>query len=148
MKMKRKLILSLLAMLLPISAWCADGDTFEYTPDGSNVKFYFRILSESEKTIELYRDGSRAAVVNAEYEYGDVGTSISVPSSVDYNSTIYALAKIGDSAFELCQMTTVILPEGVKVIGRGAFENCHMLTTINLPSSLISIESGAFYGCI
>ena len=31
MKMKRKLILSLLAMLLPISAWCADGDKFSVT---------------------------------------------------------------------------------------------------------------------
>ena len=78
MKMKRKLILSLLAMLLPISAWCADGDTFEYT--SGNTKFYFRVISEDSKTVELYRGWQSAAVVNALNEFGDLDNSITVPS--------------------------------------------------------------------
>ncbi len=49
---------------------------------------------------------------------------------------------IGDSS-----VTKVIIPEGVEKIGAYAFANLTALTEIVLPSTLTSIEYGAFYGC-
>lgn len=41
----------------------------------------------------------------------------------------------------------VVIPEGVKMISEGAFENCDKITEIVLPDSLEKIEIGAFRGC-
>ncbi len=49
---------------------------------------------------------------------------------------------IGESS-----ITKVILPEGIKKIGAYAFANLTALEEIVLPSTLESIEYGAFYGC-
>ena len=44
-------------------------------------------------------------------------------------------------------LSKVVLPNGVKRIGRQAFFNCKNLEEITLPSSVESIEDGAFNGC-
>lgn len=49
---------------------------------------------------------------------------------------------IGDST-----ITKVVIPEGVKKIGAYAFANLTALEEVVLPSTLESIEYGAFYGC-
>ncbi len=41
----------------------------------------------------------------------------------------------------------VVFPEGVKVIGNNAFENCINLEEVELPNSLQSIGSEAFINC-
>ena len=41
----------------------------------------------------------------------------------------------------------VVLPEGVKTIGVGAFSKCKTLEGINLPDTLTKIEDEAFLGC-
>ena len=49
---------------------------------------------------------------------------------------------IGDST-----ITKVVLPEGIKKIGAYAFANLTALEEIVLPSTLMEIDYGAFYGC-
>lgn len=44
-------------------------------------------------------------------------------------------------------LTTVILPEGVEVIGTSAFENCTSLESINFPEGLTLINKYAFKEC-
>lgn len=44
-------------------------------------------------------------------------------------------------------LETVIIPEGIRVIGDRAFYNCRGLRTVNLPNSLIEIGTQAFQGC-
>ena len=44
-----------------------------------------------------------------------------------------------------CSSTTI--PNGVEVIGSGAFAECEGLKTIVLPNSIIKIDHGAFYKC-
>lgn len=44
--------------------------------------------------------------------------------------------------------TDIIIPEGVKSIGKYAFYNCHSLENIMIPDSITNIGSGAFSGCI
>ena len=47
-------------------------------------------------------------------------------------------------------VTTVIIPEGegVKTIGRGAFESCSGIRFVTFPKSLIKVDYYAFFGCI
>ncbi len=44
-------------------------------------------------------------------------------------------------------LETVVIPEGVTSVGRGAFGNCTSLRSVSLPASLETIEENAFAGC-
>jgi len=60
-----------------------------------------------------------------------------------------ALTTIGGSAFTDCtNLTSVYLPSGIISIGSRAFYNCSSITSITLPSSLTTLGEYAFYGCI
>lgn len=45
-----------------------------------------------------------------------------------------------------CESGSLVLPEGVESIGQSAFYGCEGITSVTLPASLTSIESGAFSG--
>ena len=64
-------------------------------------------------------------------------TSIEIPSTVRV---------IEDDAFEAARIVSVSLPEGLTTIG-AAFNQCGLLTTVHLPSTLHTIAGAAFYGC-
>ena len=58
------------------------------------------------------------------------------------------LNEIPDYAFYGCtEMTTIVLPEGIKRIGREAFAGCESLTEIVIPDSVTKIDTKAFAGC-
>ncbi len=56
---------------------------------------------------------------------------------------------IGNSAFGSARrhLTSIVIPEGVRMIDHGAFRECQKLENIVLPNSLEIIESCAFDGC-
>lgn len=60
-----------------------------------------------------------------------------------------SLTNIGEYIFSGNSYNTtlkdVILPQNAKIIGKQAFKDCRSLEIVNLPSSLITIESQAFY---
>ena len=60
---------------------------------------------------------------------------IAFPASLKY------IPYLGDNA-----VRKVTISEGVETIGVDAFFNSHKLTEITLPSTITSIESGAFSG--
>ena len=45
------------------------------------------------------------------------------------------------------EITTVIVAEGIRSIGKCSFYECTNLTSITLPSTLRTINAYAFYGC-
>ena len=65
-------------------------------------------------------------------------TAIRIPNSVKY---------VGFSSFAFTNITSVVIPEGVKTIGNSMFYGCTQLGKVVLPKSLTSIERYAFYGC-
>ena len=55
---------------------------------------------------------------------------------------------IGGDAFNYCEsLTTVSIPNSVTLIGDEAFADCHKLTTVNIPDSVKTIGNSAFYFC-
>lgn len=58
------------------------------------------------------------------------------------------LKSIGQSSFyRCCNLTEVIIPDGVTEIGMNAFEGCDSLINISIPASVTGIGMGAFYMC-
>lgn len=57
------------------------------------------------------------------------------------------LTEIADNTFSERNIRSVVVPEGVKVIGRRAFENCFELEEAYLPSTLKELGGYAFVDC-
>ncbi|MDR0585189.1 MAG: leucine-rich repeat domain-containing protein [Treponema sp.] len=60
------------------------------------------------------------------------------------------LTSIPDEMFKNCTapfLTSFIIPEGVKKIGRSAFYNCTSLTSVAIPDGVTTIGKEAFEGC-
>ena len=74
----------------------------------------------------------------------DGNSELSIPS--EYKGL--PVIAIGSHAFYQNEsITSITVPETVKVIENEAFHGCKSLTTINLPSSLESIGEYSFYAC-
>ena len=41
-----------------------------------------------------------------------------------------------------------VIPDGVEIIGKSAFENCTKLQSVVIPESVTKVEDGAFAGCV
>ncbi|OYP36717.1 hypothetical protein CIK90_09625 [Prevotella sp. P5-126] len=63
--------------------------------------------------------------------------------------TVYNGTKIiGDNAFYISKIESIISPNGLTCIGNAAFCGCANLKEIKLPDTLTEIGEGAFCGCI
>ncbi|MBE6651451.1 MAG: leucine-rich repeat domain-containing protein, partial [Ruminococcaceae bacterium] len=70
--------------------------------------------------------------------------SITIPSTIDG----HPVTSIGRYAFDDCDiLTSIIIPNSVTSIGRYAFNDCDSLEEITIPSSMTSIGEFAFSGC-
>ncbi len=65
-------------------------------------------------------------------------------ANLDYFNFVSAIDSISDSAFNGCKLTTLIIPEGIKIIESSAFANCKT-ETLTLPSTLEKVDDSAFY---
>ena len=55
---------------------------------------------------------------------------------------------IGEYAFCETKITSAILPDTLTVLGRGAFDECTLLTEIRLPDSLDTVPTDCFHKCM
>ena len=77
---------------------------------------------------------------------GKLSGVIDLSQPIPYKGQSWMVTEIGERAFQLEEITKVILPDGITKIGYKAFFKMPLLTTINFPTSLKIIESKAFYG--
>ena len=105
--------------------------------DFKSGDLYYNITSNVEPyTVELTRDG--------EYEL----TSVTIPSTVDYNGITYNVTSIGNDAFYDCSaLTSITIPNSVTSIGNYAFCNCYALTSVTIGDSVTNIGNSAFNNC-
>ena len=75
-------------------------------------------------------------------------TSVTVPSTVNYNGITYAVTSIGDYAFYNCSaLTSVTIGESVTNIRYSAFADCSSLTSVTIGESVTNIGNSAFSSC-
>ncbi len=65
--------------------------------------------------------------------------------SAFWTITVDGCEEIGNYAFNSASFETVIINEGTKTIGEGAFVACRDLVNVEMPETLESIGAGAFY---
>lgn len=74
---------------------------------------------------------------------GDDATHVVVPAEIDGNT----FEIVGEGAFLGKQVQSVSLPDGVVVLGAGAFQGCESLREVNFGSGLLEVKDMAFAGC-
>ncbi len=97
---------------------------------------------------DYYGSGSsRYAVVTNNYMTGYEG-DIVIPDTIEIDGDKYPVTAIGTYAFEYAHdLTSVTLPNTIKVIYGEAFHECYKLRSINLPEGLEQIMQDAFWDC-
>ncbi len=72
------------------------------------------------------------------YPAGKKGDTVTLP---------VGLEKIEDFAIEDAMLTHIVLPDGLKIIGNGAFKGCGKLKSISIPNKIREIYAGIINGC-
>lgn len=129
--MKQKLskteLLSFLLLSLLLSNYCLTANADYITAKGIN---YRKLI------------GKEVAVMSNSAYVGDV----EVPSTVTVNSGTYTVVSIEGGAFGPL-VTSVKLPNSIRIIYSNAFYGASNLTSINLPEALQEIGYRAFFNC-
>lgn len=107
----------------------------------------------------IYSDAFRGCRSLKKFVYNDNGISRKIQNRAFYECTSLvslslptSLNSIGDEAFSGCSsLTAVDIPEGVKLIEYGVFNNCKLLKKVVIPSTIQRIgnsyNTGAFQNC-
>ena len=119
-----------------------DGDIFtSNTIEG--VEMTFCIISESEKTCEVYGKYDSNGFLKPAFPDLE-GGKITIPSEANG----YKVIGVGHGAFNNCEiLDSVFIPNTVTYIGNEAFIGCKNLVSADLPERLSSIGDGAFSNC-
>lgn len=102
---------------------------------------------------KTYAELSKIAGFNVEEEVKKcLGDIVDIDASkcfkVSSGGKLYWDSSYAESVgVELSELTEYTIPDGVTIIGDGAFFNCSNLTSIVIPDSVTVIESDAFYNC-
>lgn len=118
----RRCIKVFLLALTVIALLCACGQKESPAED-----FLYEIV-DGEIVITGYRGTDRELVIPAEIENRPV-------------------TQIGEEAFYEYDLTSIVFPKHLQIIGKNAFADCDCLTEITFSDSVIRIDGGAFYDC-
>jgi hypothetical protein len=95
--------------------------------------------TEADFTVELTADFAGAVIKG----YTGTATQVRVPATIQG----MPVKEIGEAAFYNKRIISVIIPEGVTVIGKSAFENSGQLVSVTIPNSITIISDRAFSEC-
>jgi len=103
---------------------------------------------QSSNNNYLMTSDSTVTFIYKEENYYDYTGDVVIPATVTFGDQVFKVTAIGDGALEGCEyMTSVTIPTTVLSIGNNAFDACCGLTEVVIPESVISIGSQAFQGC-
>ena len=91
---------------------------------------------------ELDSLNNTAQVVEGHY-HGD----ITIPADVVFEGKTYSITSIGESAFRLASISSVVIGDNVTTIGKRAFYDCHVLKSVTIGKGVTTIGELAFYEC-
>lgn len=119
---------------------------------GLSVKDSVLVIGSDVKEIPAYKyadrsdikmvDASKAVQLKEIGEYAFVGCSNL--ESILLPNGVYM---IGEGAFRDCGLTKIVLPESLKAVPRYAFRGCEKLANVKFPANLEDIGSHSFVYC-
>ena len=125
-------LLALLALLVPFSGLMAQAT---YTTTINHVIYQMRAGSSS------------CSVIGNNGASGDVV----IPATVEYEGNTWQVGSIEAEAFQNGQLTSIAIPDGVRYIGKRAFNECFNLKAVTVSGSggwgSIEVEEEAFNYC-
>ena len=98
---------------------------------------YYRIVSASDLTV----------AVTYKKEYGidysnEYSGKIIIPSTVTYKSKVLTVTEIDGGAFKECDITSISIPSSVISIGNNAFDGCGELTKVRFEDGTETLSLG------
>lgn len=110
-----------------------------------------QMLNLNVSAITIYNDGYYTYTVK-DGEATITKCDASIKGDITLPETLgeahYPVTKIGEYAFSSCQLlTSVVMPNGIKVIDYAAFHNCTSLTSVTIPKSITNIGPSVFASC-
>ena len=135
-----------IALLLALFLGSGTAYAYDFSKTISGKTLYFNITNSTQHYVEITYPGSNS---NPWGGYTKPTGSITLPSTVTYNSVNYTVKAIGDYAFFGCDglTGTLTIPNTVTTIGVDAFEGCSGFTGLTLGNSVTTIGEGAFGEC-
>ena len=121
-----KLLLTTIAVLL-----CSvRANAYDFEVNG----IYYNIISATDLIVE---------VTSGDNKYTG---EVIIPTMVNYKSKDLAVTSIGASAFDGCDgLSNITIPNNVKTIGQGAFNNCMSLKELRIEDGDTNLEMGIAY---
>ncbi|TXG39654.1 leucine-rich repeat domain-containing protein [Seonamhaeicola maritimus] len=118
------------------------------------IYLLFILLGVGELTAQTFEvDGINYNILNATdveviAKAGYYTGNITVPATVNYDSSTYDVTTVGYEAFRDCSnLTSVVLPNSLTIIREYGFRNCRKITSLTIPDSVLLIERSAFLYC-
>ncbi|MBR6728357.1 MAG: leucine-rich repeat domain-containing protein, partial [Clostridia bacterium] len=115
-----------------------------YIPDGVTMvnDYAFGNTNYAVGLVYLRLPETLTYIGDRAFQYADL-YELTVPAAPGNANRV-----IGDFAFfQNDELRSLVIEEGVTVIGDNAFEDCYMLTDISLPSTVADISTVAFGNC-
>ena len=88
-------------------------------------------------------DGGKASVMQQKGLTGD----IVIPETVRYGGDDYTVTTVQNNAFSGNDITGVVLPNTVTVMGSSCFSSCSKLVSADLPDNITSLGGNSFSFC-
>gem|GEM_PF-4345180 len=121
--------LTILAGTLSIAAQTITGEQ----------KIIYSVIDPEAKTVQVSIDNRSM--------HRDDNSAITIPETVTYEGTSYAVAGIAQGAFADTKISSVDIQARIAEIPADAFSGCVGLSSVTMPETLTSIGENAFKGC-
>jgi len=158
--MKNKVLMSITALIISISISAGgfnmivklrNGENFVYNTDEIEEVFFEKNEFEEEGILdvldsplkfEITSDSTVKVIRDVSYESF---TEVDIPCRVRIDDKIYSVTGIGRLAFAYAvDLSNVKLPSTLTTIDYGAFKNCYDLNSIEIPESVTHLGSSVF----
>jgi hypothetical protein len=129
------------------SAETTDGQTLYYTitNDSTHTVMVTHPFGDTRFPYSGYTKPTGDLIIPYYVEYNGIGYSVTAIDEYAFG-TNYSTDGIFDY-YSCSGLTSVVIPSSVLTIGQRAFQNCTGITTVNIPTSVTSISNDVFHNC-